>query len=398
MRTFRGLSALLIAACLAGCPSSDVAGIGAFETVDTPAADGATGPRFSQLNNGSLVLAWMEKSDRGGTLRAATFEDGNFVAAFNVVEDERMFANWADLPSVTHINEGHWLAHWLRYSADKTYSYDVVVSQSFDGGSSWSKPLIVHDDGTPTEHGFVSIFPDEAGLGLIWLDGRNTPDRPMTLRSAVVTPDGSLGREQELDPNVCDCCQTDVAISSSGPLAVYRDRTEDEIRDIYIARHDGERWLPGKRLFADNWNIAGCPVNGPSIIADGDFVAVTWFSAAGDAPIVRAVLSADGGETFAAPVEISSGSVAGYVGLDILDQRHVVVSWVERAQSGDNAIMVRSIAVDGVTSPPVHVADTRQLRVFPQIAVSSGDVIVVWTDEADDQRVMRAASAPWVAP
>ena len=49
-----------------------------------------------------------------------------------------MFVNWADLPSVQHVNQDHWLAHWLRYSADKTYSYDVVVSQSFDGGESWA--------------------------------------------------------------------------------------------------------------------------------------------------------------------------------------------------------------------------------------------------------------------
>jgi len=395
MRTFRNLFTLLIAGCLAACPAPDIASIGTFQTVETPAADDAIGPRFSQLGNGSLVLAWIEKGERGGTLRAAAFEGGKFADAFDIVQDERMFVNWADLPSVTHVSDGHWFAHWLRYSAEKTYSYDVVISQSIDSGKSWSVPKIVHDDGTPTEHGFVSMFPDESGLGLIWLDGRNTPDGPMTLRSAIVTPDGSLQEEQQVDPNVCDCCQTDVAMSSRGPLAVYRDRTENEIRDIYITRHDGERWLPGSRLYEDNWHIPGCPVNGPSIVADGDLVAVALFAAADNKPIVRVATSSDGGETFGTPVEIASGRIAGYVGIDILDPAHIGVSWVARNESGSNAVMVRAVAIDGSSGRPVHVADTQQLRVFPQLAANGARVVLVWTDDSDGEHQMKAAIAPW---
>ena len=256
----------------------------------------------------------------------------------------------------------------------------------------------MHADGSHTEHGFVSMHARADGMSLIWLDGRNTPTGPMSLRSAVVTQDGSLLEEQEIDDAVCDCCQTSVAISSKGPVAVYRDRTEEEIRDIYVTKHDGERWMPGTRLFADNWRIPGCPVNGPSIVADGDFVAVAWFSAANDAPIVRVVLSESGGETFGKPIEIASGSVAGYVGLDILDSRHVAVSWVQKGKTDDNAIMLRSVDIDGAAGVPVHVGNTRQLRVVPQLAVHGDRLVVVWTDEPDGERVMRAAIAPWAAP
>ena len=340
----------------------------------------------------------MEKAERGATLRAARVVDGALGAPTDVASDGDMFVNWADMPTVTFVSDNHWFAHWLRYNADATYAYDVVVAQTFDAGASWSEPLTVHSDGTHTEHGFVSMYAREDGMSLTWLDGRNTPAGPMTLRSATVTPDGSLLDEHEVDDSVCDCCQTSVAVSSNAPLIVYRDRTEDEIRDIYITRHDGQRWLAGTRLFADDWRIAGCPVNGPSIVADGDLVAVAWFSAANDKPVVRVVLSTTGGLSFGAPVEIATGRVAGYVGLGILDSRHVAVSWVQRSASGDNAVMIRSVDVAGVASPPVHVGDTRQLRVFPQIAVSGDQVIVVWTNEADSQQVMRAAIAPWLAP
>ncbi len=340
-------------------------------------------------------MSWMERGERGGTLKTARLADGKIDQPRTVVTDSRMFVNWADLPAVTHVADGHFLAHWLRYSADKTYSYDVVVSQTFDDGESWSTPIVIHDDGTPTEHGFVSMYRDVSGVGLIWLDGRNTPDGPMTLRSAVIDVNGTVRKEQQLDADVCDCCQTDVAMTSNGPLAVYRDRTRDEIRDIHVARHDGRRWLPGRRLYADNWHIPGCPVNGPSIVAGGDVVAIAWFSAADDRPIVRVVVSTDAGESFDPPVEIASGSVAGYVGIDVLDARHVVVSWVAKTGSGENAVMVRAVEIDGTTGPPVHVGFTNQLRVFPQVTVSGEQIVVIWTDDTDGQRQLRTAVAPW---
>ena len=74
---------------------------------------------------------------------------------------------------------------------------------------------------------------------------------------------GSGGRvgEAVIDSSTCDCCQTDVAVSANGPIAVYRDRTHDEIRDIFVTRFEDGSWQPGERLHADNWEIPGCPVH-----------------------------------------------------------------------------------------------------------------------------------------
>ena len=51
--------------------------------------------------------------------------------------------------------------------------------------------------------------------------------------------------EQLIDELMCDCCQTDVALASSGPVAVYRDRSVAEIRDSYITRLIDGRWQNG---------------------------------------------------------------------------------------------------------------------------------------------------------
>lgn len=395
MRNFYVPAGLIFAVILGACSDQKPGEFGPAVPIDVPSTGNVTGPRFTRAPDGQPVLSWMERQDEGAALRSAEFHDGEFDAANTIVEDPLMFVNWADLPSVTALGDDHWIAHWLRYSAEKTYSYDVVVSQSLDDRETWSASLAAHTDGTQSEHGFVSVAPNTDGATLLWLDGRHTPDRSMTLRSAVITPDGRRIKEQEVDDSVCDCCQTDVAVSSRGPLAVYRDRTADEIRDIYITRHDGERWLDGRRLFADNWKIPGCPVNGPSIAASGDFVAVAWFSAADDRPIVRVIMSDDGGEQFGPPAEVAAGKIFGYVGLVQLDDRHLAISWVGGTVDGRSPVFVRTVDTAGATGPVVEAGTTKQLRVFPQLALSNDRVIVVWTDDVGDGRIMKAAAIPW---
>ena len=336
----------------------------------------------------------METRDSGTTLNYATLVAGEFSTARAVVTEPRMFVNWADLPSVLPLGDNHLIAHWLRYSADKTYSYDVVVSQSFDAGMTWDEAITAHRDGTQTEHGFVSIAPAPDGASLLWLDGRNTPDASMTLRSAVITPEGELTREQEVDESVCDCCQTDMAITANGPVAVYRDRTTAEIRDIYISRVEDKRWLPGQRLHADNWTIPGCPVNGPSIVAEGEQVAVAWFTAANDLPEVKVVRSADSGISFGEPISIASGGIHGYVGLAALEEGGLAVSWVAKSESGDNVLRVRTIAASGEPGPVQDVATIHQLRVFPQLAFADDHLWFAWTDDDSDQRRLVAARIP----
>lgn len=398
MRTNSTVLCLVIVTVLGACTRAENPVFGAPAVVATPAGGEVAGPRFATGFDGQLVLSWMEPAKSGATLRYSALLDGEFQPAVDVVTDAQMFVNWADLPSVTPLTSDRWIAHWLRYSAAKTYSYDVVVSQSHDGGATWDEPLTAHADGTPTEHGFVSIVPGPDGASLLWLDGRNTPDSAMTLRSAVITPDGQRARRQEVDDSVCDCCQTDVAVAAGGPVAVYRDRTSDEIRDIYITRFRDGLWQTGERLYADNWEIAGCPVNGPSIVANGDQVAVAWFSAANDKPVVRVIRSADSGVSFADPVEIASGAIQGYVGLAALEHDSLAVSWVAQGDAGDNVLQVRSVSASGKPGPVLEVATIHQLRVFPQLAFVDGHLWLAWTDDDENRGRLVAARVPVSLP
>jgi hypothetical protein len=379
-------SCLLFAACSESTP------VVPFEPqLLAPAGEiPSTAPRLSG-DGRELVLSWLEPAEFGTTLNYARYEDGAWSEASTVVTIAQMFVNWADLPSVVPLSENRLAAHWLQETDDLPHAYDAITMQSDDNGATWSEPLRLHTDGTPTQHGFVTAFDDGSGSGYIWLDGRKmmneVTDDPvgssMTLRAAVVGENGTLRNEQLVDELVCDCCQTDVAVAASGPVAVYRDRTIDEIRDIFVTRLVEGKWLAGEMVAEDGWRISGCPVNGPSIDADGDNVVVAWFTGANGRPVVKLSFSDDGGETFGTPFEVVDGTVLGRVGVVLLDNGDVAVSWLQVSDGGVGEVHLRQIQSDGRRGPDQTVSYGAGSFSVPQLARFGDDLIVVWTESED---------------
>jgi len=347
----------------------------------------------------TLILSWMEPAEDGTALKYSRYEKGSWSKSNSVIDGQDMFVNWADLPSVTPLGGGRLAAHWLQMSADLPYAYDVVYTQSTDSGATWSEPMRPHTDGTETEHGFVSTFPNGSRTGLIWLDGRkmvnevtdNPVESGMTLRAAFVDTNQMLHGEQLVDELICDCCQTDVALTSSGPVAVYRDRSSEEIRDISVTRFVDGQWLPGRPIAKDHWEIPGCPVNGPSIAADGEAVAVTWFTGAESRPVVKLGFSKDSGETFSTPIEVIDGRILGRVGLVLLERNEVAVSWLQTGSEGTGDIYVRRISNDGTLGPAHVVSQGAASFSVPQMARAGEDLVFVWTES--DNYVDRILSA-----
>ena len=95
----------------------------------------------------------------------------------------------------------------------------------------------------------------------------------MSVRSATYDKAGKQLTESAVDLRVCECCPTTAAVTADGPIVAYRDRSDTEIRDIYVARFVGGKWSEPAPVHRDNWQIAACPVNGPALTADGKL----WF-------------------------------------------------------------------------------------------------------------------------
>ena len=190
----------------------------------------------------------------------------------------------------------------------------------------------------------------------------------MTLRFATIDAGGRISDEALLDSRVCECCQTSAAMTSEGVVAVYRDCSDKQIRDISIVRLRKGRWTEPRTLHADNWKIEGCPVNGPSVAASSRRVAVAWFTAADDAPRVNLAFSNDAGATFGNAIRVDDGSPLGRVEVVLLKDGAALVVWLERTEKGAE-IRARRIRADGSRDQAIVVAESAAARAsgFPQV-------------------------------
>ncbi len=361
----------------------------------SPAAADSREPELSATADGRIILSWVEKvGEKRYALRFATRDASNWSKAGTVAEGENWFVNWADFPSVIALTDGSIAAHWLVKSASSTYAYDVNIARSKDGGKTWGKPVVPHSDKTQTEHGFVSLIPLPDGrAGAIWLDGRNLKDVKeggdehtplpvsMTLRYAAIDAEGNLSDEMQLDERVCECCQTSAALTSEGAIAVYRDRSDTEIRDIYTVSRQQGSWSTPRAVHADHWEINGCPVNGPSVAADGRRVAVAWYTGANDTPRVKAAFSNDAGASFGKAIEVDDGETLGRVDAILLPDGSALVCWLSGNPEG-GAIKVRRVSSDGSLGPAAVIAKTDISRSsgFPRMARLGDEVHFAWTE------------------
>ena len=379
-------------------------------SMDSPARSDSSEPHLAQGVDGTTVLSWLEHSVAGTTLRYSVLTDGQWAAAKTVAQGDDWFVNWADFPSVSPIGSSLWAAHWLAKKEGGTYAYDVVIALSRNAGESWEKPFTPHRDNTATEHGFVSLFPWQQGVGALWLDGRNmeedgsghahgadseppAEDTGMTLRAAQISPDEGTTNDYLVDGLVCDCCQTDVAIGPQGPIAVYRNRTSEEIRDIYVSRVVDNQWQPGRSVADDQWKIAGCPVNGPAIAALDERVAVAWFTMADEMPRVRFARSSDQAVTFSEVIDIDAGEVTGRVDVVLLEDGRAVVSWLQEGPDHRGELVVRLVSDNGQAGPIVSVAPSATARAagFPQMVNSDDYLFFAWTDTLGDKPRVQTA-------
>lgn len=377
--------------------------------IENPAGEGAIAPGLAALPDGAgAVLSWIETENDKYVLKFSRFEAGDFDDSREIARGDDWFANWADTPAVHVHSRDSWFAHWLEKSASSTYAYDIRLVHSSDAGRSWSNPMTPHADDTPTEHGFVSYFStDGRRTGIVWLDGRETgagrEDHDhdgehgggfMTLRTAMLGADGTPGPGRLIDDRVCDCCQTASGNTARGPIVAYRNRTEDEIRDIAVVRRTVDGWTEPRLVHADGWKIGGCPVNGPSLIARGLRVVVAWFTMAGDEPKVRFAISEDAGASFGPPVTRSPGTALGRVQLVWVDGGFAL-SWMEDDEDGARLRIAR-YSLDGALRGEHTVTRVQRSRVsgFPRLAAVGNRLLLAWTagpaDTGGGTRLMTA--------
>jgi hypothetical protein len=191
---------------------------------------------------------------------------------------------------------------------------EIRIARSTDGGRTFPSSRALQAPGAPGDRGWHAMALDARGQAhVMWLDHRGLaapasapaghhpepaghhPEPaghhaerqaldgvPMAERSGLYyARDGSDPTgERELVKGVCYCCKVAmVARPGGGLLAAWRHVYPGNIRDIaFIVSPDGGRSFgsPG-RVSVDDWQLAGCPDDGPALAIDSRGAAhVVW--------------------------------------------------------------------------------------------------------------------------
>ena len=242
------LIVIIITLLITSCVSNSKSDAPLVNYIESPSTNPSSLPNLFSNKNKTL-LPWVEKveNSKEKKLRYTELINGKWGEPKDITFGNDWAVNWADFPAIAE-NNGQILSHTLKLSSKENFVYDIKLNLFNPANSEWTTDLTLNNDGKQAEHGFVTMLPyKENSFFVTWLDGRHTgggghgseaPSGTMSIRAAEVSADGTIINDVELDNKTCDCCQTTAAITTNGPVVIYRDRSDEEIRDIRVKFQD----------------------------------------------------------------------------------------------------------------------------------------------------------------
>jgi hypothetical protein len=394
----------------------------AIVTIASPSGANSGEPQLTVSDRG-VLLSWIEHNGSTTTLRFAERTPTGWTEPRAVASGNDWSVNAMDVPSVIRLSRDTLAASWMQKSGSGMHSNAVRLSYSKDDGRTWAPSFTPHLDGSHAERLFASLFQmPGSGLGLIWLEGgpmqTTSGDAPRTVPNHAPGADhmhqqarGQKGQERHgdrggmsgggamsvrfasfdtawkrtmempIDLRVCECCPTAAVVTSEGVLAAYRNRSDDEIRDIYVSRFEQGRWSEPVAAHADNWRIPACPVNGPALSASGRAVAIAWYTVKQDQGQAYVAFSRDAGRSFGTPIRLDDGGSLGRVDVQMLPDESALATWIEFAD-GRAQFRARRVTMDGAHSAPVTVTGLGASRAsgYPRVARHGDELVFAWTE------------------
>lgn len=353
-----------------------------IEQIQNPSENNSSLCRFTQNDKGQQLLSWIEEKDDEVQLKFSYFnQNETWSKPIQIASGKDWFVNWADFPSVNSLGKNRLVAHWLQMRDTGTYDYDIMLSHSIDNGENWSEPRVLHNDGIATEHGFLSSTVENGNIHFSWLDGRAMKkDGPMTIRYAKMNEAFEISNQRLIDSMVCECCQTDMLYFNDAPFTVYRDRAENEIRDIGF--WNGNQTT---KVYNDNWLIGGCPVNGPALAKTENNLAVSWYTQQESIPVVKLAFYETNTGQFSEPIILTDEYVLGRIDMAWINENYLAVSFLQSLDE-KTYIVVKIVDDKGATLETIKVAESSAKRKsgFPSLLTLDEKIYIAYLDAIND--------------
>jgi hypothetical protein len=196
---------------------------------------------------------------------------------------QKVAADGEARPKIAISSEGNIYLTWTE-ALTKPFTGYIWFARSDDGGKSFEKPYIVHQDRAEITHRFDALnLAPNGNITVTWVDKRDLEAAKKlgkkydgaAIYYAVSTDKGaSFKPEQKLADSSCECCRIVTTNKPDGTVvALWRHVFEGSERDHMIAEIptlEANNHATPRRATFGHWVIDGCPHHGAGIASGGE--------------------------------------------------------------------------------------------------------------------------------
>jgi hypothetical protein len=307
----------------------------------------------------------------------------------------------------------------------------MVSARSIDAGRTFSPTVLVPGTDAPGNRGWEALGEGPQGrFFAVWLDHRqlaapesaktseahshNHSTPPVASGNAIAEADAMAAKSQlyiasldgvvkpqGLTGGVCYCCKTAMATSGDTLFLAWRHVFPGSVRDIaFTASRDGGRTFSRPvRVSEDQWQINGCPDDGPSMSVDGNRrVHLVWPTVIPErGGPVKALFyaSSSDGATFTPRQRIPTEGQANHPQLVAGRDGGVIVTWDETGSGARRIVVARGRRrADGATSFARATPNGVATGTYPAVASTRTGAVMAYTSGEPASSVIATARIP----
>ncbi len=309
---------------------------------------------------------------------------------------ERIESDGDAKPALALGKDGDVYVTWTKPLA-KPYTGEIRFARSQDGGKTFTAPRRVHADGQEITHRFNAITVTREGrIFVAWVDkrdlivagGKEDDYAGAAIYYAVSDDRGATFRgDFKAVDHSCECCRIAFVPQHDGSvLALWRHVFAPNIRDHALARLGADGRVVGfRRATFDDWRIDACPHHGPSLGVDaqGRLHAVWYSGTPGRAGVYYGRLDSEG----VSGQRRIGGETAEHADL-ATDGERIAIVWKEF--DGERSNLRALLSRDGGGTFAEHdVTSTADASDQPRLLTYRGVFYVFWNTRAEPLKVVR---------
>jgi hypothetical protein len=342
-------------------------------------------PAIAAYGSGNILIAWEDvRDDANGDIYFANSTDGGYTFSPNKKVNDDGIGNTQEDPSIAVDNNEKIYIAW---SDDRDGDDDIYISNSTDGGNSFSPNVKINNETSSTWHREPSLAVDAAGV--IYVTWAKSISGDSNISFSYSTDGGNTFSENKTvndDTSGMTQWHPCLTVGDSGDIFIVWEDSRDSSNDIYFANStdSGNTFSPNKKI---NDDVGTNPQWKPCISAFGvKTIYIAWEDNRINERDIYFTNSTDSGGTFSPNKKVNDGIRNAWryqTSTAVDDEGNIYVVWADD-RNGDWDIYFANSTDGGNTfSENKRVNDDigNEDQKNPKIAVDSkGDIYIVWED------------------